>query len=52
MFTETCPRYFTAKQGGRGLGLAVVYSIIRKHDGYFQGEPKVGFGEMIKRAAP
>jgi len=36
--------YFTTKQKGSGLGLATVYSIISKHDGYIsvESEPNVG----------
>lgn len=36
--------YFTTKQKGSGLGLAVVYSIIRNHDGYISVESSVGTG--------
>ncbi len=36
--------YFTTKVNGRGLGLAIVYSILQKHDGHIfvQSEPDVG----------
>ena len=36
--------YFTTKQSGSGLGLAVVFSIIKKHGGYIHvtSEPGVG----------
>ncbi|MBI2485738.1 MAG: PAS domain S-box protein [Deltaproteobacteria bacterium] len=36
--------YFTTKQKGSGLGLAVTYSIIRNHDGYIGVESKLGVG--------
>ncbi len=36
--------YFTTKQKGSGLGLATVYSIIRKHDGIITVESEVGKG--------
>jgi len=36
--------YFTTKQTGSGLGLAVVHSIIDKHDGYVRVESKLGEG--------
>ena len=36
--------YFTTKQKGSGLGLASVYSIIKKHDGHITVESKPGQG--------
>ncbi len=36
--------YFTTKQKGHGLGLAMAYSIINKHGGYLTAESKMGFG--------
>jgi len=36
--------YFTTKQKGSGLGLGVVYSIIKKHDGYITVESDPGMG--------
>ncbi len=36
--------YFSTKQEGSGLGLATVYSIIQKHEGYITVESKVGEG--------
>ncbi|MBF0560316.1 MAG: hybrid sensor histidine kinase/response regulator, partial [Nitrospirae bacterium] len=36
--------YFTTKQHGSGLGLATVFSIIRKHDGHITVESRVGTG--------
>ena len=36
--------YFTTKQKGRGLGLAITYSIIKKHNGYIKAESQVGVG--------
>lgn len=36
--------YFTTKQQGSGLGLATVYSIIRKHGGHITVESQLGRG--------
>ncbi|MFZ6008317.1 MAG: ATP-binding protein [Nitrospirota bacterium] len=36
--------YFTTKQRGTGLGLAMVYSIIKKHDGHIEVESSAGTG--------
>lgn len=36
--------YFTTKQTGSGLGLATVYSILRKHDGHITVRSKAGVG--------
>jgi len=36
--------YFTTKQKGSGLGLAVTYSIIKKHDGHITAESTPGAG--------
>jgi PAS domain S-box-containing protein len=36
--------YFTTKQKGSGLGLAVAYSIIKHHDGYITVESELGEG--------
>ena len=36
--------YFTTKQEGSGLGLAVTHSIISKHDGYISVQSKPGEG--------
>jgi signal transduction histidine kinase len=36
--------YFTTKQGGSGLGLALIYSIMRKHNGYIDVTSEPGKG--------
>ncbi len=36
--------YFTTKQKGSGLGLAVAYSIIKNHDGFIDVESELGKG--------
>ena len=39
--------YFTTKQTGSGLGLATVYSIVRKHKGHIQVESTPGLGTLF-----
>lgn len=39
--------YFTTKEGGSGLGLASVYSIVKNHDGYITVESKSGGGTIF-----
>ncbi len=39
--------YYTTKQKGSGLGLAVTYSIIRKHDGHITAESTPGVGTIF-----
>lgn len=39
--------YFTTKDTGSGLGLATVYSIIKKHEGYITVESTVGEGTVF-----
>jgi two-component system, cell cycle sensor histidine kinase and response regulator CckA len=45
---ENLPRifdpYFTTKKTGKGLGLAMVYSIIRNHDGHIMADSTEGVG--------
>ncbi len=44
--------YFTTKEKGTGLGLATVYSIIKKHDGHINVESKVGLGTLFSFYLP
>ena len=36
--------YFTTKESGQGLGLAIAYSIVSKHDGYLSVSSRIGVG--------
>ena len=40
--------YFTTKEQGSGLGLALVYSIVRKHDGHVAVESEPGKGAVFR----
>jgi PAS domain S-box-containing protein len=44
--------YFTTKAQGSGLGLATVYSIVRKHDGHIAAESEPGRGTMFRLWLP
>jgi two-component system cell cycle sensor histidine kinase/response regulator CckA len=44
--------YFTTKQTGSGLGLTIVYSIIRNHNGYIGVESKIGKGTTFSIYLP
>jgi nitrogen-specific signal transduction histidine kinase/ActR/RegA family two-component response regulator len=44
--------YFTTKQQGSGLGLATVYSIIRKHHGHVEVESQLGAGTTFRLWLP
>lgn len=39
--------YFSTKSTGRGLGLATVYSIIKRHEGYVKVESRLGKGSSF-----
>jgi PAS domain S-box-containing protein len=39
--------YFSAKQGGRGLGLAIVYSVVLKHGGHVHLDSEIGLGTSV-----
>jgi len=39
--------YFTTKESGNGLGLATVFSIIERHDGYITVDSSVGKGTIF-----
>jgi two-component system cell cycle sensor histidine kinase/response regulator CckA len=44
--------YFTTKQTGSGLGLATVYSIVKKHDGLISVQSEVGVGATFSLYLP
>ncbi len=44
--------YFTTKQKGSGLGLATVYSIVKRHDGHIEVSSKPGEGATFKMWLP
>ena len=44
--------YFTTKQGGSGLGLATVYSIIKKHKGFIEVDSIIGKGASLNLYLP
>ncbi|MHB0878242.1 MAG: hybrid sensor histidine kinase/response regulator [Anaerolineae bacterium] len=44
--------YFTTKEGGSGIGLAVVYSVVAKHDGYVGVESEPGRGTAFRVYLP
>jgi signal transduction histidine kinase/CheY-like chemotaxis protein len=39
--------YFTTKQRGNGLGLATVYSIVKKHQGHIEVRSQIGAGSTF-----
>lgn len=44
--------YFTTKETGHGLGLAICYSIIKKHDGLITVESEQGTGSIFSLYLP
>ena len=44
--------YFTTKQQGSGLGLATVYSIMKKHQGHIEVESNIGKGTTFRLWLP
>ena len=44
--------YFSTKESGRGLGLATVYSIARRHGGQISVESKLGEGATFTLYVP
>ena len=39
--------YYTTKEKGNGLGLAICYSIIKNHDGHIRAESEIGKGSSF-----
>ncbi len=50
--TKIFDPFFTTKQKGSGLGLSIVYSIIKKHDGYIFAESKISEGTTFHLYLP
>ncbi|MFT5369406.1 MAG: two-component system cell cycle sensor histidine kinase/response regulator CckA [Candidatus Latescibacterota bacterium] len=44
--------YFTTKDAGHGLGLAISYSIVNKHDGYITARSEPGIGSTFEFYLP
>jgi PAS domain S-box-containing protein len=44
--------YFTTKQQGNGMGLAISYSIIKNHNGYITVESELGVGTTVSFYLP
>jgi PAS domain S-box-containing protein len=44
--------FFTTKERGSGLGLAMAYSVIRKHDGHIEAESQLGRGSSFRFFLP
>ncbi|NOZ13610.1 MAG: PAS domain S-box protein [Acidobacteria bacterium] len=44
--------YFTTKEGAQGLGLSIVYGIVKRHDGYIRVESEPGRGSTFEVLLP
>lgn len=44
--------YFTTKPGGNGLGLAVVFSVVKRHGGLVKADSRVGEGTVFTICLP
>jgi len=44
--------YFTTREGAQGLGLSIVYGIVKRHDGHVRVESKPGKGSIFEVLLP
>lgn len=44
--------FFSTKQMGRGLGLSIAHSVIKKHGGYIKIDSKAGIGTIVEIYLP
>lgn len=44
--------FFTTKPVGTGMGMAIVYNILKEHNGTIEAENEVGKGSLIRCVIP